>query len=49
MKRKHDENMGKIKSISEFSGNKNSVVFGNQAGNLLAQVESFNMVEKKKN
>ena len=47
LKRAHDENLGKINSIWEFSNNKNSVVFGNQEGNLLAQVEAFNMVEKK--
>jgi len=45
-KRTHDEIMRKIDAIDSFASNKNSVIFGEQGGNLMAQVESYKMVKK---
>jgi len=42
----HDEIMRKIDAIESFANNKNSVIFGEQGGNLMAQVETYNMVNK---
>ena len=46
-KRVHEQLMSKLDSVNEFSQNKNSVVFGTQSNNLLAQIETFNMVNHK--
>ena len=45
-KRLHDEIMQKIDAIESFANNKNSVIFGEQGGNLMAQVETYKMVQK---
>ena len=47
-KRTHEQIMAKIEAISSFAANKNSVIFGEQGNNLLAQVETYNMVKAKK-
>lgn len=44
-KRQHEQIMEKINAIETFASNKNSVVFGEQGGNLMAQVETFKMVK----
>ena len=44
-KRTHDEIMSKIDAIEAFATNKKSVIFGEQGGNLMAQVETFKMVK----
>ena len=46
-KRTHEQIMAKIDAVSSFANNKNTVVFGEQANNLMAQVETYNMVNKK--
>jgi len=38
--------MRKIDAIDSFASNKNSVIFGEQGGNLMAQVESYKMIKK---
>jgi len=38
--------MRKIQAVESFAKNKNSVISGDQSGNLLAQVETFNMVKR---
>jgi hypothetical protein len=38
--------MRKIDAVDAFSQNKNSVIFGEQGNNLMAQVETYNMVNK---
>lgn len=45
-KRLHDEIMQKIDAIESFANNKNSVIFGEQGGNLMAQVETYKMVQR---
>lgn len=45
-KRTHDEIIEKIQAVDSFASNKNSVISGDQAGNLLAQVQTFNMVKQ---
>ena len=47
-RREHDEIMAQVSAVESFAANKNTVVFGSQNNNLLAQVESFNMVNAKK-
>ena len=47
-KRQHDEIMRKIDAVSSFAKNKKSVIFGDQKSNLLAQLESYNMVNDVK-
>lgn len=46
-KRAHEEILRKIDAVSSFAENKSSVVFGDQGNNLLAQVESYKMVNAK--
>lgn len=46
-KRAHDEIMRKIDAVNSFADNKNSVIFGDQKNNLLAQVETYNMVRRQ--
>ena len=43
-KRTHEEIMRKIDAVSAFAGNNKSVIFGDQGQNLMAQVESYKMV-----
>ena len=43
-KRQHDEIMRKIDAVDAFAKNNNSVIFGEQGNNLMAQVETYNMV-----
>jgi len=38
--------MRKIDAIDSFASNKNPVIFGEQGGNLMAQVESYKMIKK---
>lgn len=38
--------MQQIEAVREFVKNKKSVVFGEQENNLLAQIESYNMVKQ---
>lgn len=45
-KRVHDEIMQKIDAVNAFAHNSQSVIFGDQKNNLLAQVETYNMVRK---
>lgn len=45
-KRQHDEIMRKIDAVNAFANNNKSVIFGNQGDNLMAQIESYNMVNK---
>lgn len=45
-KRTHEQMMAKINAIGTLGANKNSVIFGDQGGNLLAQIESFKMAQK---
>lgn len=45
-KRTHEEILKKIDAVNSFANNKNSVIFGDQGNNLLAQIESYNMVRK---
>lgn len=45
-KRAHDEIMRKIDAVDAFAHNKNTVIFGEQGNNLMAQVETYNMVNK---
>lgn len=45
-KRTHDEIIEKIQAVDSFASNKNSVISGDQAGNLLAQVQTFNLVKQ---
>jgi hypothetical protein len=47
-KRTHEQIMQKIEAISSFASNKNSVIFGEQGNNLMAQVETYNMVNARK-
>jgi len=47
MKRTHDEIMRKIDAVDALASNKNSVIFGDQGNNLMAQVASYNMVNAK--
>lgn len=47
-KRTHEQIMAKIDAVSAFAQNKNSVVFGDQGNNLMAQVETYNMVFSRK-
>lgn len=46
-KRTHEQIMRKISAVESFASNKNSVISGVQGGNLLAQVETYNMINKK--
>lgn len=46
-RRKHDEIMKQIEAVDSFASNKKSVIFGTQQNNLLAQIESFNMVKQR--
>uniref|UniRef100_A0A7S3CTK9 Band 7 domain-containing protein n=1 Tax=Strombidium rassoulzadegani TaxID=1082188 RepID=A0A7S3CTK9_9SPIT len=46
-KRKHVEILRQIEAINSFVENKNSIIFGEQKNNLLAQIESFNMVNRQ--
>jgi hypothetical protein len=39
--------MHKIDAVASFANNNKSVVFGDQGNNLLAQIESYNMVNAK--
>jgi len=39
--------MRKIDAVNSFAENKNSVIFGDQGNNLMAQIESYNMVNAK--
>jgi DNA-binding FrmR family transcriptional regulator len=45
-KRKHEEVLQQIEAVKSFIQNKNSVVFGEQANNLLAQLETYKMVSQ---
>jgi len=45
-RRIHEQLMSKMDAVNTFSKNKNSVIFGTQSNNLLAQVETYNMVNK---
>jgi len=45
-KRTHEQILRKIAAVESFASNKNSVISGDQSGNLLAQVETFNMIRK---
>ena len=47
-KRTHEQIMAKIDAVGAFASNKNSVVFGEQGNNLMAQVETYNMVKGRK-
>lgn len=47
-KRAHDEIMRKIDAVDAFTKNPNTVIFGEQGNNLMAQVETYNMVNKKR-
>ena len=47
-KRTHEQIMQKIDAVNSFASNKNSVIFGEQGNNLLAQVETYNMVNSRK-
>jgi hypothetical protein len=38
--------MRKIDAIEAFANNKKSVIFGEQGGNLMAQVETYKMINK---
>ena len=46
-KRTHEQIMAKIDAIQTLAGNKNSIIFGDQGNNLMAQVETYNMINKK--
>jgi len=46
-KRTHDEIMRKIDAVDAFAQNRNTVIFGEQGNNLMAQVESYNMCAGK--
>jgi regulator of protease activity HflC (stomatin/prohibitin superfamily) len=46
-KRRHEEILQKIEAVSSFANNNKAVVFGDQGNNLLAQIESYNMVNAK--
>ena len=46
LKRTHQEIMSKIIAIDSIAKNKNSVISGEQSGNLLAQVETYNLIKK---
>jgi hypothetical protein len=43
-KRVHEQLMSRMDAVDHFAKNKQSVIFGAQQNNLLAQVETFNMV-----
>ena len=38
--------MRKIDAVNSFANNNKSVIFGDQGNNLMAQIESYNMVNK---
>jgi len=45
-KRTHDEIMRKIDAVDAFAQNNKSVIFGEQGNNLMAQVETYKMVNR---
>lgn len=47
-KRQHEEIMRKIDAVNAFANNNKSVIFGDQGNNLMAQIESYNMVNSNK-
>lgn len=44
-KRQHEQIMQQIDAVHSFANNNKSVIFGDQKDNLLAQLESYNMVK----
>jgi len=46
MKRKHEENMEKLKSLGNIGS---GAIFGNQGDNLMAQLAAFDYGTKKQN
>ena len=45
-RREHEQIMGQVASVEALSKNRNTVIFGQQNNNLLAQLETFNMCRK---
>jgi len=45
-KREHLQRLEKIKSVAALSGNSKVAIFGDQKDNLMAQVQSFKMIDK---
>ena len=46
-RREHDQLMAKIDSVKAATQNKNSVIFGDQQKNLMAQVVAFDIAKKQ--
>ena len=46
-KRKHIQVMERLNAMNDLSTNKGLVIFGDQGNNLMASLDSFNMVYKK--
>ena len=47
LKRTHEEMMRQVDAVDSLASNKQTVVFGDQGNNLMAQVETYKMVQQK--